>query len=214
MDEARPGWRTICLSNLDAGGIAGGVTLGAIIGGIVGASVGSTTATVGAKVGSAIGLAIGFPAGAVMSKSKAGENIGNVFVAIFAPPITIWKVLSQVEGSTGKGSDVLSKEKMVLMYTIISAFALYFGSFLLICSIWEANLRMIAATLYLAFATVVSYTRYMTRTGLGIQQGDAMTDVCISVCFYPLALLQCEEECALGTIGGAPAQEKAKVSEA
>merc|ERR1711939_1056094 len=203
MDEARPGWRTICLSNLDAGGIAGGVTLGAIIGGIVGASVGSTTATVGAKVGSAIGLAIGFPAGAVMSKSKAGENIGNVFVAIFAPPITIWKVLSQVEGSTGKGSDVLSKEKMVLMYTIISAFALYFGSF-----------RMIAATLYLAFATVVSYTRYMTRTGLGIQQGDALTDVCLSVLFYPLVLAQCERECALGTIGGAPAQAKVKVSEA
>ena len=214
MDENRPGWRTICLSNLDAGGIAGGVTLGAVIGGIVGASVGSTTATVGAKVGSAIGLAIGFPAGAVMSKSKAGENIGNVFVAIFAPPITIWKVLSQVEGSTGKGSDVLSKEKMVLMYTVLSAIALYFGSFLLICSIWEANLRMIAASLYLAFATVVAYTRYMTRTGLGIQFGDALTDVCLSVLFYPLVLAQCERECALGTIGGAPPQEKVKVSEA
>ena len=86
---------------------------------------------------------------------------------------------------------MLSKEKMVLMYTIISAFALYFGSFLLIFSMWEANLRMIAATLYLAFATVVSYTRYMTRTGLGIQQGDAMTDVCLSVLFYPLVLAQC-----------------------
>ena len=214
MDENRPGWRTTCLTNLDAGGIAGGVTLGAILGAIVGASVGFTTATQGAKVGSVIGFAVGFPAGAVMSKSKAGSNIMNVFVAIFAPPITIWKVLSQVEGSTGKGSDVLSKEKMVLMYTIISAFALYFGSFLLICSIWEANLRMLAATLYLAFATVVSYTRYMTRTGLGIQQGDAMTDVCLSVLFYPLVLLQCEDECALGTIGGAPAQEKVKVSEA
>ena len=214
MDENRPGWRTTCLTNLDAGGIAGGVTLGAILGAIVGASVGFTTATQGAKVGSVIGFAVGFPAGAVMSKSKAGSNIMNVFVAIFAPPITIWKVLSQVEGSTGKGSDVMSKEKMVLMYTILSAIALYFGSFLLICSIWEANLRMIAASLYLAFATVVSYTRYMTRTGLGIQQGDAMTDVCLSVLFYPLVLLQCEEECALGTIGGAPPQEKIKVSEA
>ena len=214
MDENRPGWRTTCLTNLDAGGIAGGVTLGAILGAIVGASVGFTTATQGAKVGSVIGFAVGFPAGAVMSKSKAGSNIMNVFVAIFAPPITIWKVLSQVEGSTGKGSDVMSKEKMVLMYTILSAIALYFGSFLLICSIWEANLRMIAASLYLAFATVVAYTRYMTRTGLGIEQGDAMTDVCTSVLFYPLALLQCEEECALGTIGGAALQEKAKTVEA
>ena len=214
LDENRASWRTICLSNLDAGGIAGGVTLGAVIGAIVGASVGFTTATQGAKVGSVIGFAVGFPAGAVMSKSKAGSNIMNVFVAIFAPPITIWKVLSQVEGSTGKGSDVMSKEKMVLMYTILSAIALYFGSFLLICSIWEANLRMIAASLYLAFATVVAYTRYMTRTGLGIQQGDAMTDVCTSVLFYPLALLQCEEECALGTIGGAALQEKAKTVEA
>ena len=214
MDENRPGWRTTCLTNLDAGGIAGGVTLGAILGAIVGASVGFTTATQGAKVGSVIGFAVGFPAGAVMSKSKAGSNIMNVFVAIFAPPITIWKVLSQVEGSTGKGSDVMSKEKMVLMYTILSAIALYFGSFLLICSIWEANLRMIAASLYLAFATVVAYTRYMTRTGLGIQFGDALTDVCLSVLFYPLVLAQCERECALGTIGGAALQEKAKTVEA
>ena len=214
MDENRPGWRTTCLTNLDAGGIAGGVTLGAILGAIVGASVGFTTATQGAKVGSVIGFAVGFPAGAVMSKSKAGSNIMNVFVAIFAPPITIWKVLSQVEGSTGKGSDVMSKEKMVLMYTILSAIALYFGSFLLICSIWEANLRMIAASLYLAFATVVAYTRYMTRMGLGIETGDALTDVCISVLFYPLVLAQCERECALGTIGGAALQEKAKTVEA
>lgn len=148
-----------------------------------------------------------------MSKSKAGENIGNVFVAIFAPPITIWKVLSQVEGSTGAEA-ILSKEKMVLMYTGLSAVCIYFGSILLIFSMWEANLRMLAASLYLAFATVVAYTRYMTRTGLGIETGDALTDVCISVLFYPLVLAQCERECALGTIGGAPPQEKAKVSEA
>ena len=103
---------------------------------------------------------------------------------------------------------------MVVLYTALSAIFIYFGSILLIFSMWEANLRMIAATLYLAFATVVAYTRYMTRTGLGIQFGDALTDVCLSVLFYPLVLAQCERECALGTIGGAPPQEKVKVSEA
>ena len=149
-----------------------------------------------------------------MSKSKAGSNIMNVFVAIFAPPITIWKVLSQVESSTSGADPIMSKEKMVVLYTALSAIFIYFGSILLIFSQWEANLRMLAATLYLAFATVVSYTRYMTRTGLGIQFGDALTDVCLSVLFYPLVLAQCERECALGTIGGAPPQEKIKVSEA
>ena len=145
---------------------------------------------------------------------EVGDWVWKTFLATVAPFISIWKVLSQVEGSTGKASDILSKEKMVLMYTVLSAVFLYFGSLLLIFSTWEANLRMIAASLYLAFACVVSYTRYMTRTGLGIETGDALTDVCISVLFYPLVLAQCERECELGTIGGAPPQEKAKVSEA
>ena len=145
---------------------------------------------------------------------EVGEWVRTTVLATFAPFISIWKVLSQVEGSTGKASDILSKEKMVLMYTVLSAVFLYFGSLLLIFSTWEANLRMIAASLYLAFATVVAYTRYMTRTGLGIQFGDALTDVCLSVLFYPLVLAQCERECALGSIGGAPPQEKAKTVEA
>ena len=157
MDEARPGWRTVCL---------------------------------------------GLP------KGGRGGRMGDVHLGSYVR--AVYPHLEGAVASRGSTRARPVKEKMVLMYTIISAFALYFGSFLLICSIWEANLRMIAASLYLAFATVVAYTRYMTRTGLGIQQGDAMTDVCLSVCFYPLVLLQCEEECALGTIGGAPAQEKAK----
>ena len=144
---------------------------------------------------------------------EVGEWVKSMIIGAVAPFVPIWKVLSQVEGSTGAEA-ILSKEKMVLMYTGLSAVCIYFGSILLIFSMWEANLRMIAATLYLAFATVVAYTRYMTRTGLGIQFGDALTDVCLSVLFYPLVLAQCERECALGTIGGAPPQEKAKVSEA
>jgi len=145
---------------------------------------------------------------------EVGDWAWKTFLATVAPFISIWKVLSQVESSTSGADPIMSKEKMVVLYTALSAIFIYFGSILLIFSQWEANLRMLAATLYLAFATVVSYTRYMTRTGLGIQQGDAMTDVCLSVLFYPLVLLQCEEECALGTIGGAPPQEKIKVSEA
>ena len=143
-----------------------------------------------------------------------GDWVWKTVLATVAPFISIWKVLSQVESSTGGADPIMSKEKMVLLYTALSAIFIYFGSILLIFSMWEANLRMIAASLYLAFATVVAYTRYMTRTGLGIKFGDAMTDVCLSVLFYPLVLAQCERECALGTIGGAPPQEKAKVSEA
>ena len=145
---------------------------------------------------------------------EVGEWVMSILVAIFAPFIPIWKVLSQVESSTSGADPIMSKEKMVVLYTALSAIFIYFGSILLIFSMWEANLRMIAATLYLAFATVVAYTRYMTRTGLGIQFGDALTDVCLSVLFYPLVLAQCERECALGTIGGAPPQEKAKTVEA
>ncbi|CAH0373483.1 unnamed protein product [Pelagomonas calceolata] len=145
---------------------------------------------------------------------EVGEWIQSIVIAAVAPFIPIWKVLSQVESSTSGADPIMSKEKMVVLYTALSAIFIYFGSILLIFSQWEANLRMLAATLYLAFATVVSYTRYMTRTGLGIQFGDALTDVCLSVLFYPLVLAQCERECALGTIGGAPPQQKIKVSEA
>jgi len=133
---------------------------------------------------------------------KVGEWVKSVAIAAFAPFVPIRNVLSQVEGLTGKASDVLSKDKMVLMYTGLSAVCIYFGAILLIFSMWEANLRMVAAALYLAFATIVSYTRYMTRTGLGIQFGDALTDVCLSVLFYPLVLAQCEEECIIGTVSG------------
>jgi choline-glycine betaine transporter len=145
---------------------------------------------------------------------EVGEWVKSMIIGAVAPFVPIWKVLTQVEGSTSGAEAILSKEKMVLLYTGISAVCIYFASILLIFSTWEANLRMIAASLYLAFACVVAYTRYMTRTGLGIQFGDALTDVCLSVLFYPLVLAQCERECALGTIGGAPPQEKAKVSEA
>ena len=145
---------------------------------------------------------------------EVGEWIQSIVIAAVAPFIPIWKVLSQVESSTSGADPIMSKEKMVVLYTALSAIFIYFGSILLIFSMWEANLRMIAASLYLAFACVVAYTRYMTRTGLGIQFGDALTDVCLSVLFYPLVLAQCERECALGTIGGAPPQEKIKVSEA
>ena len=144
---------------------------------------------------------------------EVGEWVKSMIIGAVAPFISIWKVLSQVEGSTGAEA-ILSKEKMVLLYTGLSAVCIYFASILLIFSMWEANLRMIAASLYLAFACVVAYTRYMTRTGLGIKFGDALTDVCLSVLFYPLVLAQCERECALGTIGGAPPQAKIKVSEA
>ena len=108
----------------------------------------------------------------------------------------------------------MSKEKTTLLWTVLSGVFFYGAILLLIGAPWEANLRMIAGAFYLAFASIVAYTRYMTRTGIGIKTGDAMTDCCIAVCFYPLALAQCERECALGTIGGAPPQEKAKVSEA
>jgi hypothetical protein len=145
---------------------------------------------------------------------EVGEWVKSMIIGAVAPFVPIWKVLTQVEGSTSGAEAILSKEKMVLLYTGISAVCIYFASILLIFSTWEANLRMIAASLYLAFACVVAYTRYMTRTGLGIQFGDALTDVCLSVLFYPLVLAQCERECALGTIGGAPPQEKAKTVEA
>ena len=145
---------------------------------------------------------------------EVGEWVRTCATATVAPFISIWKVLTQVEGSTSGADPILSKEKMTLLWTVLSGIFFYGAILLLIGAPWEANLRMIAGTFYLAFASLVAYTRYMTRTGLGIKTGDAMTDCCIAVCFYPLALAQCERECALGTIGGAPPQEKIKVSEA
>ena len=47
----------------------------------------------------------------------------------------------------------------------------------------------------------MAYARYCTRTFLGIEHGDGLTDACIGVCFYPLALVQHEKELALAAQG-------------
>merc|ERR1719443_662781 len=125
--------------------------------------------------------AIALLAGSQGDPSRALNGVQAVSVVCGLPFTVILMYMSQVESSTSGADPIMSKEKMVVLYTALSAIFIYFGSILLIFSMWEANLRMIAATLYLAFATVVSYTRYMTRTGLGIQFGDALTDVCLSV---------------------------------
>ena len=56
------------------------------------------------------------------------------------------------------------------------------------------RLRFIAAAWYLAFAAIVAYTRYRVRHHRGILHGDVLTDMCIAVLFYPLALVQHEKE--------------------
>ena len=148
---------------------------------------------------------------------EVGEWVRTLLTATVAPFVSIWKVLTQVEGSTSGAEPIMSKEKTTLLWTVLSGVFFYGAILLLIGAPWEANLRMISGAFYLAFASIVAYTRYMTRTGLGIKTGDAMTDCCIAVLFYPLALAQCEKECELGTVGGAAphlGQEKAKVSEA
>jgi hypothetical protein len=58
----------------------------------------------------------------------------------------------------------------------------------------EANLRFISASFYLAFAAIVAYTRHRTRLFRNIKHGDFLTDACIAVLFYPLALVQHEKE--------------------
>ena len=58
----------------------------------------------------------------------------------------------------------------------------------------QANLRFIAAAWYMAFAAIVAYTRYRVRRHRQILHGDVLTDMCIAVLFYPLALVQHEKE--------------------
>ena len=46
----------------------------------------------------------------------------------------------------------------------------------------------------LAFSAIVAYTRYRVRHHRQILHGDVLTDMCIAVLFYPLALVQHEKE--------------------
>ena len=46
----------------------------------------------------------------------------------------------------------------------------------------------------MAFAAIVAYTRYRVRHHRQILHGDVLTDMCIAVLFYPLALVQHEKE--------------------
>ena len=79
-------------------------------------------------------------------------------------------------------------------YATLGFVTFYFAvTMLAMCPI-EANLRFIAAAWYMAFAAIVAYTRYRVRRHRQILHGDVLTDMCIAVLFYPLALVQHEKE--------------------
>ena len=67
----------------------------------------------------------------------------------------------------------------------------------------DANLRMIAGAFYMAAVAVVAYARQQTRQYLGIKHGDLLSDYCIAVLFYPMALTQIERELG-GAVAPAP----------
>ena len=79
-------------------------------------------------------------------------------------------------------------------YAILSFVTFYFAVTLLAMCPIEANLRFISAAWYMAFAAIVAYTRYRVRRHRQILHGDVLTDACIAVLFYPLALVQHEKE--------------------
>ena len=79
-------------------------------------------------------------------------------------------------------------------YATLGFVTFYFAVTLLAMCPIEANLRFIAAAWYMAFAAIVAYTRYRVRRHRQILHGDVLTDMCIAVLFYPLALVQHEKE--------------------
>ena len=79
-------------------------------------------------------------------------------------------------------------------YATLGFVTFYFAVTLLAMCPIEANLRFISAAWYLAFAAIVAYTRYRVRRHRQILHGDVLTDMCIAVLFYPLALVQHEKE--------------------
>ena len=79
-------------------------------------------------------------------------------------------------------------------YATLGFVTFYFAVTLLAMCPIEANLRFIAAAWYMAFSAIVAYTRYRVRRHRQILHGDVLTDMCIAVLFYPLALVQHEKE--------------------
>jgi choline-glycine betaine transporter len=99
------------------------------------------------------------------------------------------------------------------VYSALSGLIFYFAIVLLAMCPIEANLRMISGAWYLAFATIVAYTRYATRQFLKIQHGDLLTDMCIATLFYPLALVQHDKELAMPYADEGPDDEKKEAEE-
>ena len=96
-----------------------------------------------------------------------------------------------------RGGAVLSASTLAsspLPHAILSFVTFYFAVTLLAMCPIEANLRFVAAAWYLAFCAIVAYTRYRVRRHRQILHGDVLTDMCIAVLFYPLALVQHEKE--------------------
>ena len=116
------------------------------------------------------------------------KTASRLYALIAFPFVYVWKILTKLD------------DDKTLVYTALAFLIFYFGVVLLLLAPMEANLRMIAGAFYMAFAAVVAYCRYSARKKLGIATGDLMTDYCIAVLFYPLALAQCEREIDLGPV--------------
>lgn len=96
---------------------------------------------------------------------------------------------------------VATRNPHATSYSILAAGIFYLAVTLLALCPIEANLRMISGAWYLAFGGIVAYSRYCVRFFLNIEHGDFLTDACIGVLFYPLALVQHEKELALAADG-------------
>ena len=94
-------------------------------------------------------------------------------------------------------------DSLAVFYAVLMALTFYFAVACLAMARLDANLRMIAGAFYMAAVAVVAYARQQTRQYLGIKHGDLLSDYCIAVLFYPMALTQIERELG-GAVAPAP----------
>lgn len=110
------------------------------------------------------------------------------------PPVALTKILFKIDVLHGRTPNFVSA-------TALSAgLVFYFGVVLLCMAKIEANLRMIAAVMYLGFCIFVCMARFQTRAAINCVKGDIFTDYLAAVLLYPMVLAQCDFELSIGPI--------------
>ncbi|KAJ8600303.1 hypothetical protein CTAYLR_000720 [Chrysophaeum taylorii] len=136
-------------------------------------------------------------------KDGIAAGVATFLLNACVPTIAIKRVMTKTAATRGETCP---------RFPVVASFCVFLAAivFLALTPI-EANLRMVSATCYLAFAVFVTMARWETRVSVKCERGDVCTDYIAALILYPLVLAHCEAELDSGPIIGVDVKDLKEV---